>query len=108
MLPVWNAVTHHVVYRRTHRLGKSTVVQWRGISIVSDRLLVHDEVDFVCCHTNLRSKCDELKDELGYVSIMWILAHTNNLNNNKRNCIKTKLGPIIASYSAHVSESSKH
>lgn len=59
---VWNAVTHHVVYRRTHRLGKSTVVQWRGISIVSDRLLVHDEVDFVCCHTNLEAASGEEED----------------------------------------------
>lgn len=52
-LPVRYAMTDHVVHRCTDWLGESSVSERGWVGVVLDCLLVHDEVYFICCHTNL-------------------------------------------------------
>lgn len=54
-LPVRYAMTDHVVHRCADRFGETAVSKRGGVGIVLDRLLVHDEVYFICCHTNLEA-----------------------------------------------------
>ncbi len=48
-------MTDHVVHRRTDWLGETPVSERGWVGVVLDCLLVHDEVYFICCHSNLEA-----------------------------------------------------
>lgn len=54
-LPVRYAVTDHIVHRGTHWFREAPVSKWGRVRVVLDGLLVHDEVYFICCHTDLET-----------------------------------------------------
>lgn len=54
-IPVGYAVTDHVVHRRAHWFREAPVSKRGWVRVVHDCLLVHDEIYFICCHTNLES-----------------------------------------------------
>lgn len=57
-LPVRYAMTHHIIHRCTDWLGEAPVSERGGVGIVFDYLLMHNEIDFICCYTDLKDRGD--------------------------------------------------
>lgn len=60
-LPIRHSMDSDIVSRCTNRLGKSLVVQWRGISTKWDCRLVYNFVNIFCCDTYLKRKHRRLR-----------------------------------------------
>lgn len=49
---VRNAMTNHLIHRRTARLGELVVVQWTGVTVVLYSSLVHDSIYLIGRHSD--------------------------------------------------------